>query len=170
SCSIARKVSLTKSRSTLPSMIWLSWPLRSSAADRCSRDSGKRALRREVMVGLINSVREAWVMAGACEFGESRLAPQLEHQCHGNLQRGAVEARIGGDAGRVEHRFQYLFDAQPAQRVPDRMHVAAQQRAAGPGHPAQLGERSLQIVEMADDQAAERQVGPRIGYRQCFEA
>ena len=34
--------------------------------------------------------------------------------------------------------------AQPAQCVSDRMHVAAQQRAARPGHPAQLGQRLLQ--------------------------
>ncbi len=59
--SIALMVSLMKSRSTLPSMIRLV-PLRSSAADRCSKDNGNLALERDVIVGLISNVLGDWVM------------------------------------------------------------------------------------------------------------
>src|SRR3546814_793954 len=61
SLSSARKVAVMKSRSTLPSMIWLAAAMvRSSAADRCSRARGNRALPREVMVGLIRRMRGRW--------------------------------------------------------------------------------------------------------------
>ena len=60
--SMARMVSPRRSRSTLPSMIWL-LPVRSNAADRCNKDSGNRALERDVMVGLISSVFGERVMA-----------------------------------------------------------------------------------------------------------
>src|SRR3546814_4600484 len=113
SLSSARKVAVMKSRSTLPSMIWLEAAMvRSSAADRCSRARGNRAFRREVMVGLISRMRGRWGMRRPSGWLASSRAPQPQYQGDGHLECGGVEMRARGNVGRVQHGFAHLFDLQ----------------------------------------------------------
>ena len=59
-----RSAVAVKSRSMLPSMMLESY-LPSSAADRFRTARGNRALRREVIVGLINSMCRVGLMTGS---------------------------------------------------------------------------------------------------------
>src|SRR6185312_11950486 len=197
SCSSTRSVSPTTSRSRLPSMIRL-LPVSSSAADRFNSDSGNRALWREVTGGLISRVLGERVMA-AKKCARSAWTPQLEHQRDGYFKRAPVEVRVGGDVGRVEHRFQHPHDfqahrragrvpvavemrgipdgavpavrfevTQPAEHMADRVHVAAQDGAAGPRRATQFRQRGLQAIQMSDRETADRQVRERVGYWQAL--
>src|SRR6185312_15145453 len=191
-------VAPTTSRSRFPSMIRL-LPVSSSAAERFSSDSGKRALWREVTGGLISNVLGERVMAGK-KRARSEWTPQLEYQRDGYFERAPVEVRVVRDVGRIEHRFQHPRDFQPRRRagrmptavevrgvshgampaigfeitqptehMPDRMHVAAQDGAAGPRRATQFRQRGLQMIKMSDRQSADRQVCEPIGHRQSLQ-
>src|SRR3546814_13548346 len=101
SLSSARKVAVMKSRSTLPSMIWLEAAmLRYSAADRCSRARGNSALRREVMVGLISRMGGRWGMRRPHGGLAPSRATQPQDQGEGTLECGGGEKRVQGNEGR----------------------------------------------------------------------
>src|SRR5690242_14715377 len=114
SWSSARSTSGTVSRSMLPSRMRL-WPCWSSAAARFSNGSGKRALWREAMVGLISNVRGGRVMARSP--WEVRAPAQPEHQRHRHLERDWIEVRAVGNGGGIEHRLAHCLDGQVERRT-----------------------------------------------------